>query len=174
MKQANTPTVSAEQTLEDALLTVQRRVRRIDRATFVASLLIVATLLFLLFGLRLDAFRLLIITPFSVFTRASTLIAHRAFLYPRLLTLLQNQEEAVQQAARAVFERHRAAILAPILRERLEPTSPAAIATVTYEQIASWPELQTLDRWRRIAQAWFVLWLCVLGVVAAVIWSTLP
>ena len=85
------------------------------------------------------------------------------------LTHLDDSDRGIRTAARVVFEKHRTAILEPILTNRLESHDAAAIAAVSPGRAAQIAAEYGIEPRRRLWRIYFSVW-CI---VSAVLWTTL-
>lgn len=143
--------------------------RSIDIGAWLISLGAIATLLVLILPLGRTSPWLQALSLYGIFTRASTLPAWKAFLFPPFLLRLEDEDPVVAAAALAVLERHRASIVKPILVDLLLARDPATIAAFPVESLARAAREHRIEERRRFARRWFVAW-CLVTVV---IWTTL-
>jgi len=151
-------------------LTVDRALRtRIEIGSWIVALTTVAILITLIIPLHRTSPWLVAMSLYAIATRVGAFVAWKAFLVPRFLVHLDDPDSSVAAAARAVFERHRAEIVEPILVDRLESHDPAAIAALRYEHAAQIAREYDIEARRRLGRRYFVAW-CL---ASAVIWTTL-
>lgn len=154
--------------LRDALVRDWERERSIaavlNRCAIVVSLGSLATLIALLFAGGYDHAGLVALSVYSVFTRLGSVVVHRVFLYPRLLAELASADPRRREAARAVADRHRDRLLRDIALNRFLKPDAAALAHLDWDEIAAWPQVREIDRWRRIG--WICLGLWALATAA--------
>ena len=143
--------------------------RRIDIAAWLIALAAIVTLLILILPLGRTSPWLQALSLYGIFTRLSTFVAWKAFLFPPFLLRLEDDDPTVAAAALAVLERHRASIVKPILVDLLLARDPATIAAFPAEAVAKAAREHRIEERRRFARRWFVAW-CLLTVV---IWTTL-
>jgi hypothetical protein len=103
---------------------------------------------------------------YMIATRALAFVSWKALLYPRFLLRLEDADAGV--AARAVLDRHRPAIVKPILKSLLRDADASAIAAIDASELASLARQHDIERHRRLARRSFVAW-CVLSIV---VWGT--
>jgi hypothetical protein len=132
------------------------------------SLSTVATLYLLMIPLGRSSPWLVALTLYSIATAASSVVSWKTFLYPRFLPLLDDPDADVAAAAAAVLDRHRSAVVRPILKELWRDFDAAAIAAVDPTALASLAREYDVERHRRFGRGWLVAW-CVLSLV---IWGT--
>lgn len=130
--------------------------------TRIANVVGLATLLglfVLLFVGGYDHFGLVTMSVYSIGTRLGAILIHRIFLYPRLLAECASPDPRRRQAARDLAERHRAQLLGDIARERLLQSNADGLAHLSWDEIAAWPEVGDIDRWRRVGKICLGIWL---------------
>lgn len=142
---------------------------RIDIGAWLISLGSIVTLLILILPLGRTSPWLQALSLYGIFTRLSTFVAWKAFLFPPFLLHLEDNDPVVAAAALAVLERHRAGIVKPILVDLLLARDPATVAAFPAEAVAKAAREHRIKERRRFARRWFVAW-CLLTVV---IWTTL-
>jgi hypothetical protein len=146
-----------------------RQLRRVfNIGTWTISLSTFATLYILIFPLGRTSPWLIALTLYSIVTRASAIVSWKAFLYPRFLLRLDDANPDVAAAAAAVLERHRPAVVGPILKNLWRNADVPAIAAVDTAELASLAREYDIERQRRIGRRWLIVW-CVLSFA---IWAT--
>jgi hypothetical protein len=105
---------------------------------------------------------------YMVATRALAFVSWKALLYPRFLLRLEDEDADVAVAAQAVLDRHRTAIVRPILKSLLRDADAPAVAAVDTHELGSLARQYGIERHRRLGRRWLVAW-CVLSVV---VWGT--
>ena len=153
-----------EQRFERELERDQQLRRVINIGAWVVSIFTVVTLIILLIPLGRTSPWLIALSVYSVATRFSTLVSWNAFLYPRFLPFLDDANPDVAAAAVAVLERHRSAIVRPILQELWRDFDAAAIAALNPTELALLARKYDVERHRRFGRRWLVAW-CVLSIV---------
>jgi hypothetical protein len=143
--------------------------RSIDIGAWLISLTAIVTLLVLILPLGRTSPWLQALSLYGIFTRASTFVAWKAFLFPPFLLRLEDEDPVVAAAALAVLERHRTSIVKPILVDLLLARDPATVAAFPPAAVAKAAREHRIEERRRFARRWFVAW-CLLTVV---IWTTL-
>jgi hypothetical protein len=143
--------------------------RRIDIGAWLISLGSIVTLLILILPLGRTSPWLQALSLYGIFTRLSTFVAWKAFLFPPFLLHLKDEDPVLAAAALAVLERHRASIVKPILVDLLLARDPATVAAFPPEAVAKAAREHRIEERRRFARRWFVAW-CLLTIV---IWTTL-
>jgi hypothetical protein len=158
---------AAERRFEEELQR-DRQLRRVfNIGTWTISLSTFATLYILIFSLGRTSPWLNALTLYSIVTRASAIVSWRAFLYPRFLLRLDDADPDVAAAA-AVLERHRSAVVGPILKNLWRNADAPALAAVDTAELASLAREYNVERQRRIGRRWLVIW-CLLSLA---IWGT--
>jgi len=109
---------------------------------------------------------LMTLPVYMVATRALAFVSWKALLYPRFLLRLEDADAAV--AAKAVLDRHRPAIVGPILKSLLRDSDAPAIAAVDTSELVSLARQYDIERHRRLGRRFTVAW-CVLSIV---VWGT--
>jgi len=145
------------------------RLRRINVGTWAIALGTIATYLTLIMPMGRTSPFLILLSLYAIATRIGAYVAQKAFEVPRFLLHLDDADPNVRHAALAVLERHRTAILTPILTNRLESHDDKAIAAVTPARAAQIAAEYGVEPRRRLWQLYFFVW-CV---VSAVLWTTL-
>ena len=126
------------------------------------------TLFILLIPLGRTSPWLTALTLYSIATRASSFVSWKAFLYPRFLLFLDEPDPDVAAAAAAVLDRHRSAVIRPILKDLWRDYDAAAIAALDATELASLAREYDVERHRRFGRRWLTAW-CVLSLV---LWGT--
>lgn len=111
---------------------------------------------------------LTLLTLYAIVTSASSLVSWNAFLYPRVLLALGEPDPDVAAAAAAVVDRHRPAVVGPILKSLLRDAEARAIATMDATELCSLARQYDVEWHRRFGRRWLVAW-CVLSLV---MWGT--
>lgn len=157
---------STPQAPHDALqLLLERwqRERRIAtllrRGATVVSLGTIATLLTLLLVIGRSNIALVLMTVFSIYTRASALFVHLAFRLPPFFLCLEDPNPAIRAAALELAREHRSA-LRPLLVDNLLPSDDEAIAALPDERLVELGRLADQPKWRAFGRKWLILW-CV-------------
>jgi hypothetical protein len=146
-----------------------RQLRRVfNIGTWMIALSTFATLYILIFPLGRTSPWLNALTLYSIVTRASAIVSWRAFLYPRFLLRLDDANPDVAAAAAAVLERHRSAVVGPILKNLWRNADAPAIAALDTAELASLAREYDVERQRRAGRRWLIVW-CVLSLA---IWGT--
>jgi hypothetical protein len=143
-----------------------RRVFNIGALTIALSTIV--TLFILIIPLGRSSPWLIALTLYSIATRGSSLVSWKAFLYPRFLLLLDEPDPDVAAAAAAVLERHRSAVVRPILKDLWRDFDAAAIAALDATELASLAREYDVERHRRFGRRWLIAW-CVISMG---IWGT--
>ncbi len=151
--------------LQEALLRAWEQEQWTSRAlrwcANIAGSLALLTLLLLLFVGGHDHFGLVMLSVYSIVTRLGAILIHRIFLYPRLLAEMNSSDPRRREAARGLVERHRDRLLADIARDRFLVADASKIAHLSLDDIAAWPELGDIDRWRRRGRRCLFAWLAM-------------
>src|SRR3990167_4858256 len=163
------PQPDLEARFEDDLARDRSTWRQIDIGAWLVALAAIVTLLILILPLGRTSPWLQALSLYGIFTRVSTFVAWKAFLFPPFLLRLEDDDPVVAAAALAVLERHRTSIVKPILVDLLLARDPAAIAALPAEALSNVAREHRIEERRRFARRWFVAW-CLLTVV---IWTTL-
>jgi hypothetical protein len=157
-----------EQRFERELQRDQQLRRVFSIAAPAISLSTVATLYILMISLGRTSPWLTALTLYSIATGASSVVSWKTFLYPRFLAFLDDPDPDVAAAAAAVLDRHRSAVVRPILKELWRDFDAAAIAALDPAELACLARTYDVERHRRFGRRWFVAW-CALSLV---IWGT--
>lgn len=146
------------------------RVRWIGRGINVLSVVILCTLFYYLLVRENYSYGLIAMSFFFIFTRLSGFIAYRRFLVADALLALRDGTPDQQAAAARVVDAHRVVMLRDLRRERLESSSPEALASLDLNDIKTWKELDNVAWWARFATGWAIAW-CVaaIGVISLLI-----
>lgn len=104
---------------------------------------------------------------YMIATRALSFVSWKALLYPKFLLRLDDPDQAL--AARAVLERHRSAIVRPILKSLLRDADADAIAAVDAIELGALARQHDVEQRRRRARRWLAAW-CALSLL---VWGTL-
>jgi hypothetical protein len=163
------PGAALEAELERELAIDHALRRRIDIGAWIVALFTIATYLTLIMPMGRTSPFLILLSLYAIATRIGAYVSLKAFEVPRFLVRLDDADPGVRTAARAVFDRHRAAILRPILMNRLESYDAAAIAAVPPERAAQIAREYGIEARRRLGRLYFAVW-CVVSVA---IWTTL-
>jgi len=158
-----------EQRFERELQRDQQLRRLFNIGTATVALSTFVTLFILIIALGRTSPWLIALPLYAIATRASSFVSWKAFLYPRFLLLLDKPDPDVAAAAAAVLERHRSAVVRPILKDLWRDFDAAAIAAQDATELASLTREYGVERHRRIGRRWLTAW-CVLSLV---IWGTL-
>jgi len=162
-------TADAQAEFEREYSADRTRYTRINVGSWSVSLATLAVYLTLIMPMGRTSPFLILLSLYAIATRIGAYVAAKAFEVPRFLTHLDDADPAIRTAARTVFEQHRAAILDPILTNRLEFHDTAAIAAVTPERAAQIAAEYGIEPRRRLWRLYFFVW-CVVSVV---LWTTL-
>jgi hypothetical protein len=109
---------------------------------------------------------LMALPVYMIGTRALAFMSWKAFLYPGFLLRLDDPDQA--EAAKIVLERHRLAIVRPILKSLMRDADAPAIAAVDAAELVSLAHQHDIKRRRRVTGRWFVVW-CL---VSLALWGT--
>jgi hypothetical protein len=163
-----TPQSRLEQRFERELQRDHRLRRLFGIGSWIVAFSTIATLLILIIPLGRTSPWLIMLSLYSVATRILAALSWKAFLYPRFLLLLEDRDPNVASVAAAVLERHRPAVVRPILEDLLRPADAAAVAAMDTTELASLARQYGVERRRRVGRRWLVAW-CVLSLV---VWGT--
>jgi hypothetical protein len=131
--------------------------RLFNLGTFSWSLLTVIVLLALVIPMRRNSPWLIMLSPYAMATRLGVFVARAALGVPRFVERVDHGDARVAAAARAVFERHRDAILPSLLGPRSQRVGPAP----TYDEIGTMARARDIAGRRRAGLVLLAVWAAV-------------
>ena len=160
-------TATAEQRFERELRRDQELRMAVTIGSWTITLSTFAMIYILSIAFRRTSPFLMALPVYMVATRAVAFLSSKALRYPRLLLFLDDPN--LGGAAQAVLERHRPAIVRPILKSLMRDADPPAVAALETTELVSLARRHDVERRRRAGRRWFAAW-CVLSVV---VWGAL-
>lgn len=148
----------------------QKIARRLKLGATLVSFATIGTLLTLLLVIERSNIRLVFMTVFSIYTRASTYFVHRAYLLPPFFLRLNDADPVVRGASLELCREHRAA-LRPLLVDNILPSDAEAIAALPDERFAELVVLADQPAWHTFGRKWLIAW-CVIfaaGLVTLIV-----
>jgi hypothetical protein len=164
--------MSDQRSIEDGFargLDRDRRLLRIcDVGTMIVSISTIVAYLILIMPLGRTSPWLVLLSLYSIATRASMVVADMVLLFPRFLLHLEDADPVVARAALSVLERRRGEVVRPILRAWMRPCDDASVAGMAVAELASLARARGIDAKRRLGAAWLAAWV----VLTALLWGT--
>lgn len=164
----------APQAPREALLALWRHedalARRLRLGATIVSFGTIATLLTLLLIVGRSNIALVLMTVFSIYTRASSIFVHLAFRLPPFFLRLDDPDPSTREAAVELAREHRSA-LRPLLVDNLLPSDDEAIASLSDDRLAELAKLAEQPKWRAFGRKWLVAWVVVFttGLVTLIV-----
>lgn len=136
--------------------------------SFAVSILTVIVFLMLIMPLERTSPWLILLSLYGIATRMLATVSWKAFLVPRFVLLVDDPDPAQSAAARAVLDRHREAIVGPILKDLLRRWDGEAVAAIGYDEIAALARAHGIEARRSLGRRCLVAW----AVVSVLLWAT--
>lgn len=140
-----------------------------NRGAWVMALSAVGTFLLLIMPLHRNGPALIFLSMYSPFTRILSMVAWKAFLYPRFALRLDDADPAVAAAARAVLDRHRDDVVERILVDEMLPSKPSDVAAFDPAELARLARKHDVEWWRRTGRVVLLVW----SLLSVALWGTL-